>query len=120
MAMTWTPIVERARISPVLAEIAAAIGAHPREHHGQLADYAVVRGYLDSDGAVPDPDDLAGKALIDAIERLAQHGGTAALYGGAARVGWTVAHHASGEDADAACKAIDDVLVRQLDGWTRD
>ena len=118
--MTWSPIVERARISPVLADIAAAIDAHPREHHGELADYAVVRGYLDSDGAVPDPDDRAGGALIAAIEQLAQQGGTAALYGGAARVGWTVAHHASGDDADAACKAIDDVLVRQLEGWTRD
>jgi hypothetical protein len=69
---------------------------------------------------VPDPDDRAGEALISAIERLAQQGGTPSLYGGAARVGWTVAHHASGEDADAACAAIDEVLLRQVDGWTRD
>jgi hypothetical protein len=118
--MTWTPIVERARIAPVLTEIAAAIDGHPREVHADLADYTVVRSYLDSDGAVPDPDDRAGEALIAAIEGLAQLGGSPALYGGAARVGWTVAHHANGEDADAACRAIDDVLVRQLDGWTRD
>src|SRR6185436_13835224 len=46
--------------------------------------------------------------------------GTSSLYGGAARVGWTVAHHADGGDAAAACDAIDAVLLRQLDGWTRD
>lgn len=118
--MTWTPIVDRARVAPVLAEITAAIEAHPREHHSDLVDYAVLRSYLDADGAVPDPDDRAGEALIRSIELLAQLGGTPSLYGGAARIGWTVSHHASGEDADAACKAIDEVLVRQLEGWTRD
>ena len=120
MTMTWTPIVERARVAPVLADIAAAVDSHPREHHSDLVDYAVVRSYLDADGAVPDPEDRAGQALIAAIELLAQIGGTPSLYGGAARIGWTVSHHASGEDADAACKAIDEVLVRQLEGWTRD
>jgi lantibiotic biosynthesis protein len=118
--MTWSPIVERARISPVLADIVAAVDGHPRDHHSELVDYVVLRGYLDSDGAVPDPDDRSGEALSAAIDKLAQEGGSAALYGGAARVGWTVAHHADGADADAACDAIDNVLVRQLDGWTRD
>src|ERR1043165_8855911 len=61
MAMTWTPIVDRARITPVLADIAAAIESHPREHHADLVDYAVFRSYLDADGAVPDPDDRAGE-----------------------------------------------------------
>jgi hypothetical protein len=118
--MTWSPIVDRARISPVLADIVAAIDSHPRDHHSELVDYVVLRSYLDSDGAVPDTDDRSGEALSTAIDTLAQEGGSAALYGGAARVGWTVAHHADGDDADAACDAIDNVLVRQLDGWTRD
>jgi lantibiotic biosynthesis protein len=118
--MTWSPIVDRARISPVLADIVAAVDGHPRDHHSELADYVVLRSYLDSDGAVPDADDRSGDALSTAIDMLAQEGGSASLYGGAARVGWTVAHHADGEDADAACQAIDNVLLRQLDGWTRD
>ena len=118
--MTWSPIVERARVAPVLAEITAAIDGHPRPHHSELVDYVVLRGYLDSDGAVPDPDDRSGEALGAAIDGLAKLGGTPALYGGAARVGWTVAHHADGSDADAACAAIDGVMLRQLESWTRD
>lgn len=120
MAMTWTPIVERARLAPVLTEIAAAIDAHPRAHPVEMVDYVVVRSYLDSDGAVPDPEDRAGESLIAALESLAEHGSSPALYGGASRLGWTVAHHASGEDAEAACGAIDAVLLRQLEGWTGD
>ena len=58
--MTWSPIVERARVAPVLADITAAIDGHPREHHSELVDYVVLRGYLDSDGAIPDPDDRSG------------------------------------------------------------
>ncbi|HEY0990027.1 MAG TPA: lanthionine synthetase C family protein [Kofleriaceae bacterium] len=118
--MTWSPIVERARVAPVLADITAAIDGHPREHHSELVDYVVLRGYLDSDGAIPDPDDRSGEALSAAIDGLARLGGTPALYGGAARVGWTVAHHADGDDASSACQAIDGVLLRQLEGWTRD
>jgi lantibiotic biosynthesis protein len=118
--MTWSPIVERARISPVLTDIVAAIDRHPRDYHSELVDYVVLRSYLDSDGAVPDSDDSSGEALSTALDTLADEGGSAALYGGAARVGWAVAHHADGADADAACEAIDNVLLRQLDGWTRD
>jgi len=118
--MTWSPIVERARIAPVLADIAAAIDRFPREHHSELVDYVVLRGYLDSDGAVPDPDDHSGDALATAIDALAKQGGSPALYGGAARVGWTIAHHADGGDAEAACDAIDAVMLRQLEDWTRD
>jgi hypothetical protein len=118
--MTWRPIIEPGRVASVLREIVDAVEAHPRTHHSELADYAILRTYLDSDDAIPDRDDRGGGALVEAIEGLAEQGANPSLYGGAARIGWTVAHHASGNEADAVCDAIDAALVRHLEGWIGD
>ncbi len=123
VTMTWKPIFERARVSPVLADIAAALDAHPRDHYSEFADYAVVRSYLASDETIPDHEDRASGAMVAAIDRYAARGGGANLYGGAARIGWTVAHHSDGGDAEAVCEVIDASLVAHLNagtGWTRD
>ena len=118
--MTWTPIVDRARVAPVLTDIAAAVDGHPRAHHSELADYVVLRSYLDSDGAVPDPEGASGDALAAAVEDLATAGGAPGLYGGAARVGWTVAHHSEGDDAATVCDAIDAAILHRLTAWSGD
>jgi hypothetical protein len=118
--MTWKPIVEPARIAAVLEELVAAIDAHPRVQPGDAADYAVLRGYLASDGAVADPDERGGDALSQAVEALAASGGGPGLFGGAAQIGWTVAHHTEGSDADAVCDAIDEAIGPRLSGWSGD
>jgi hypothetical protein len=118
--MTWKPIVERARVASVLDEIVAAVDTHPRTQPSEAADYTVLRGYLASDGAVPDPGDLGSDALTFAIEALAVHGGGPGLFAGAAQVGWTVAHHSEGSDADAVCDAIDEAIGQRLPGWAGD
>jgi lantibiotic biosynthesis protein len=118
--MTWKPIVERARVASVLEQIVAAVDAHPRTEPSQHADYTVLRGYLGSDDAVPDPDDRGSEALTEAIEALARNGGGPGLFGGAAQIGWTVAHHTEGGDADTVCGAIDEALAPRLPGWSGD
>jgi len=118
--MTWKPIVERARVASVLEQIVAAVDAHPRPDPSAHADYTVLRGYLGSDEAVPDPGDRGSEALSEAIDSLARTGGGPGLFGGAAHIGWTVAHHTEGEDADAVCGAIDDAIVPRLVGWSGD
>jgi len=115
--MTWQPIVERARVAPVLDDLIAAIDAQPRTDYAEHANYAVLRGYLASDDAVPDPDDRGGEALSHAIEQLAAQGGRPGLFGGATQVGWVVAHHTEGSDADTVCEAIDQAILQRLPDW---
>lgn len=118
--MSWRPVVtdpvERARILAVIREIADAVAAYSIDD-GDLdarVDRAVLRRYLALDGTVPDPDDAAGNDLAEAIEILGGGGYGAALYGGATRVGWGVAHLAEGEEADHACRALDATLARLM------
>lgn len=119
MIMSWGPIIDRARVAPVLSEIVTGIDhGDPDRRDAARPDYALLRTYLDSDGAVADPDDRAGDAMSEAIEALAAEQTAPGLYGGAARIGWTVAHCASGDDAEAVCRAIDQALLRRLDDWT--
>jgi hypothetical protein len=118
--MSWTPIVDRARVGSVLTDIVAAVDAFPRVHHNDLADYVVLRSYLESDGAVPDPEGASGDALATAVETLAVDGGPPGLYGGAARIGWTVAHHSEGDDANTVCDAIDAAILNRLTDWSGD
>ncbi|MBC7978418.1 MAG: hypothetical protein H7138_25820, partial [Myxococcales bacterium] len=118
--MTWKPIVERARVASALNDVVVAIDAQPRVQPSEPADYTVLRGYLASDGAVPDPDERGSDALTHAIEALAVYGGGPGLYGGAAQIGWMVAHHSEGADADAVCDAIDEAIGQRLPSWAGD
>lgn len=116
--MTWKPIVERARVASVLEQVVAAVDAHPRAEPSAHADYTVLRGYLGADDAVGDPEDRGSAALTEAIEALARTGGSPGLFGGAAQIGWTVAHHTEGSDADAVCNAVDQALAPRLSDWS--
>src|SRR5437868_6514647 len=83
------------------------------------ADRALVRSYLAQDDVVGDPDDVAGTALVAAITAFTA--GTVSLYGGAAQLGWVIAHLTDGEAADTMCGRIDAALDEQLAGpWNGD
>lgn len=111
----WEPLVtspaERERIASVIADIAAAV--QPSETIDGLSDLAVFRSYIAE--MVPDDADLGGDALSRAVALLGDVGGSLGLFGGAARVGWLVAHVADGETANHVCDAIDGALLRHID-----
>lgn len=116
--MVWQPLIEPARVAPILRDIARELAQSTDED--DRTDYALLRSYLAADGAVPDDDDTTSEAIAGAVDRLARGSASPALYGGASRVGWTVAHLADGEDADAVCSALDAVLLRRLREWEGD
>jgi lantibiotic biosynthesis protein len=119
-AMTWKPIVERVLVASVLTEIVDALEAARLTDPNDLADYAVMRRYLDSDHAVVDPDDLGGRALAIAVDTLAASHARPSLFGGAAGVGWTIAHHIEGNDAEAVGAAIDTAIAVHVSSWPWD
>src|SRR5450432_2674107 len=109
--MSWKSLVEDGdgAIAKVIAEVVEATTAAPPRSLDELADRALLRAYAEP--IVPDPDDAGGAALATAFAAIDPR--NVALFGGAARIGWTVAHLV--EEADEACAPIDDVIVRQLD-----
>ncbi|MCE9575351.1 MAG: lanthionine synthetase C family protein [Deltaproteobacteria bacterium] len=124
---TWRPVVtdpeRREQILAILREIDAAVMPWPieeRELEG-FSDRAVMRTYLAQDGTIAD-DERAGELLAQLVTRFGQGGYPACLFGGAARVSWTVAHLAGGETADEACRAIATALRARLteDPWVSD
>jgi hypothetical protein len=121
----WWPLItddaERRRVRAVIGEIATALEAFAFEHAiDALADHAVLRAYLANDGTVDDEHDVAGTALAEAIARV-ERASAIGLFGGATRIGWTIAH-VVGDDADiaAACRVIDEPLERALASWDGD
>ena len=104
----------RARARTTIAEIAAALAARETKDTDELADHAVVRAYLAADDTLPDPDDVGSDALRAAIAGLPGLQ-RSALYGGVARVGWTIAHLVDESAADLACASLDEAL-RQVVG----
>ncbi|WP_428267704.1 lanthionine synthetase C family protein [Haliangium sp.] len=115
---SWRPLVtdpeERARIVAIVDDIAAAVAASPQPDDGvdALCDRALLMGYLGHD----DHGDVGAAALSAAVARVADSDAGVALFGGAARLGWVVAHMATGAEADALCDAIDDLLGDSLAG----
>jgi len=126
MKPTWRPLVtdpaQQARLRGVIREIVDALASWRGEGTGvdELADQALLRTYLAQDGTVDDPDDVATSALEDAIVRYAEGVAMPGLFGGGARVGWTVAHLAGGEDAAEVCGAIEGALLAALERWDGD
>ena len=114
----WQPLItggERAPIAALLADLVSAIEVSDLDMRGQ-ADRALVRAYLAEDGTVPDADDASGEALAVAVTQLAGTRSDVALFGGAAGIGWAVAHLAAGDGADHVCGRIDAALLAQLAG----
>lgn len=116
--MPWRPIVTDearcAQIRGVLAEIAAGVAAHPARRLDEWLDRALLRAMLAADDVVPDPDGDGDAALNEAVARV--HTGGVALFGGLARLGWTIAHVAGGDVVDEACAGIDAELAARLPG----
>ncbi len=108
--MGWQPIVSEPRARDRYRDAIAALLAQPvLDDVDAHADRALALAYLERDGA----EDALGRA----IAALAAGPGNPALYNGAARIGWTLAHLAGGDEADEACRAIDSALVACLGTW---
>lgn len=113
--MTWQPLVagERAAtIAAIVREIVTAIDATPPVGAYDLADRALLHAYTAAADVAPDPEDRTGEALAAAVTAFANGPTGPALFGGAAGLGWRVAHLASDEDAALVCGRIDDGILR--------
>lgn len=117
----WQPLItdpdRRAAIAGVIAEIVTAVADWRRDNPTNSdddCDYATLRIYTATDDLVPDPDDETGAALATAVAKLGDHQAPG-LYGGAARVAFTIGHLSAGEDADLACEMIERSLLRFLE-----
>ena len=104
--MAWQPLVTGADAEPfreVLVEILAA--DNPDRTLDALADRAVVAAYTETGDPAAEMAVLVEQ--LDGVNRLA-------LFGGAARIGWTLAHLADGVAVEMACDSIDRVLTSEL------
>jgi len=121
--MTWQPLVtgdERVAIECVLREIVDGITAIPPATLLDHIDRATLRAYLAQEDVIPDPDDVALDSLAKGVAMFARERTQAALFGGAAGLGWCLAHVAGDETAEQVCTAIDQVLGRQVAAWEGD
>ncbi|TMQ05963.1 MAG: hypothetical protein E6J90_47490, partial [Deltaproteobacteria bacterium] len=115
--MSWRPLVSAEHsetIAATIREIVAAVGATPPVGAYDLADRALLHAYTAEADIAPDPEDRAGQALVAAVTAFAQGPIRPALFGGAAGIGWRVAHLAAEEDAALVCSKIDAGLLRLL------
>jgi hypothetical protein len=107
---SWAPFVsdvaERERLAAIIREIIAELDRWPGEE--SLLDVALARAYVAD--IVPD-DDPSGNALSRALTTSGNHVSGIALYGGSARVGWTIAHMSDGDVAESVCASIDNTLL---------
>ena len=103
----------QARVRATIRDIAAVLAAHAPDDSDSsdaLADHALLRTYLASDDTLVDDDDVGGSALRAAVARIPQLT-RSALFGGVARVGWTIAHVVDESEANAACAPLDAALL---------
>ncbi|HTR56514.1 MAG TPA: lanthionine synthetase C family protein [Kofleriaceae bacterium] len=102
----WEPLIrDDAELAAIARELGAAASSAARSLD-ELADLALLHAYADDTGSVED-------ALVRAVaaSRDARH---VALFGGLAKLGWTIAHVADTPTADALCAPIDAELLRAL------
>ena len=121
--MTWQSLVagdERVAIEGVLREIVDAIAAIPPVTLIDHLDRATLRAYLAQEDVIPDPDDVALDSLAKGVAMFTRERTQAALFGGAAGLGWCLAHVGGDETADRVCAAIDQVLARHVATWDGD
>src|SRR5258707_11835420 len=98
--MTWRPLIaedRRAALAAVVRDIVVGVDGTAATGVGDHVDRALLHAYAARDQIAPDRDDRCGAALAAAVAALTRTGGTPALIGGAAGLGWCVAHLA---DAD--------------------
>jgi lantibiotic modifying enzyme len=116
----WQPLIadeqRRSASATVIAEIVAAIRHWRLEHattRDEDADYSLLRFYTAMNDIVPDPQDEGGDALGQAVSRL-EDCDIPGLFGGAARIAFTVGHVGVGADAALACDMIEQALLVSL------
>jgi hypothetical protein len=121
--MTWRALIagdRRLALASVVRDIVTAIDEVPAARPDEHVDRALLRAYAAVDDIVPDPADVSASALATAIRELATTRTPPGLLGGAAGVGFAVAHLASGDDAELVCARIDELLLTQLSAWQGD
>ncbi len=114
----WQPLIvdpeRRAVIAMTIVDVVSGIARWRRDHpptSEEDSDYATLRIYAATDDTVPDPEDEAGAALASAIAGIADRS-AAGLFGGAARIAFSVGHLSAGDDADLAYEMIERSLLR--------
>lgn len=119
--MAWRPLVvgdRRAALTEIVRDIvtgvddiaaATTVGAH--------VDRALLHTYVAQEDIAPDPEDRGGTALGSAVTELLRSPTRPALFGGAAGLGFCVAHLAGDETAELVCRRVDEVLLRMLADW---
>jgi hypothetical protein len=113
--MSWQPLVtgdRSAQIAAIVREVVAAIDATEPRGAYDLADRALMHAYAAEQDVAPDVEDRGGDALVAAVTGFASSQSRPALFGGAAGVGWRVAHVTAEEDAALVCGKIDVQLAR--------
>ncbi|HEX3766115.1 MAG TPA: lanthionine synthetase LanC family protein [Kofleriaceae bacterium] len=97
-------------IERLIAHDAAALA--PGADLDRMLDHALARAHLAWTGVLADPDGIADQLLVRAVEAApASTDAPVGLFGGLARIGWTLAHLAGGPDAEAAGASIETLLV---------
>lgn len=115
--MAWRPLITDARsaaIAETVREIVAAIDATPPSGAFDHGDRGLLRAYAAEADVAPDPGDRGSEALAAAVTGLAEAPSGPALFGGAAGIGWRVAHLANEEDAALVCDRIDAALIQHV------
>ena len=107
----------RGLIQTTVRDIAIALSLRERATAFEASDLALLRSYLEPDIVFPATDDTPGRLLAESMRRF--NGSQAlGLFGGAARIGWTIAHLASNTVAGDMCARLDRLLAHALsDGW---
>jgi hypothetical protein len=106
----------RGLIQTTVRDIAAALAQREHTTAFDVADLALLRSYLEPEIAFPGGES-AGRLLAESMRRFNGSQGLG-LSGGAARIGWTIAHLASAEIAGDMCARLDRLLAHALaDGW---
>lgn len=119
--MTWRPLVEgdrRAALEGVVRDLVAGVDAIEATTLADHVDRAILHAYVAQSDVVPDPEDLCAAALSSGVRELTRSQTGAALFGGAAGLGWCVSHLAGDDTAQLVCRRVDDVLMRLLADWT--
>ena len=101
----------RGLIERTVREIRDALAKRPARTPFEMCDHAIASAYL-SGG-----DDSGGRLLAEAVRKFNGHTPALGIDGGAARLGWTIAHLASREVADDRCARLDHMLAHAVRDW---
>lgn len=114
--MSWRPLIvddERcARSRTLIDALVHQLDSRPGATHVAHVEQSLVHAQI---ALLPDSDDRVEQALARAVEQFAAGTVMPGLWGGAAGIGWAIAHLADGDEAEQFCALIEAALIRSLD-----